>query len=88
MSKQSVDYSEEEVVTNVYKTETHVFKIKQDLLEKMKEGKEYLLKLGTRIQKNMKQLNDKSNGKEWQESYEAIFEEISNQKVMPGLVPQ
>lgn len=88
MSKPDVEFDTIEVVTNVYRTQTHSFKIREDLLDKMKEGKEYLLKLGTRIQKNMKQLNEKSNGKEWQESYEAIFEEITNQKVMPGLVPQ
>lgn len=88
MEKLDVEFDTISVVSNVYRTPTHVFKIREDLLDKMKEGKEYLLKLGSRIQKNMKQLNEKSNGKEWQESYEAIFEEITNQKILPGLVPQ
>lgn len=83
-----VEFGEIEVVTNVYKTETHMFKINSEQLEKMRDGKEFLLKIGTKIQKNMKQLQEKSNGKEWQESYEAIFEEITNQRIIKhGLVP-
>lgn len=84
-----VEYEETEVVTSIYKTDTHVFRINAHTLEKMREGKEFLLKIGTRIQKNLKQLNEKSNGREWQESYEAIFEEITNQKIVTGgLVPK
>lgn len=78
-----------EVITLIFRTETHSFKIREDLLEKMRDGKEFLLKLGTKIQKNLKQLNEKSNGREWQESYEAIFEDITDQKIIThGLVPQ
>lgn len=89
MSENEVDYEEIEVVTNVYRTKTHSFKINADLLDKMRAGKEFLLKIGTKIQKNMKQLEEKSNGKEWQESYEAIFENITNQRIVThGLVPQ
>lgn len=84
-----VDFGTLEVVTNVYKTPTHIFKINAEQLEKMKTGKEFLLKIGTKIQKNLKQLEEKSNGKEWQESYEAIFEEITNQRIIQhGLVPK
>lgn len=86
--KPEVEFDEVEVVTNVYRTPTHVFKINAETLEKMREGKEFLLKIGTKIQKNLRQLEEKSNGREWQLSYEAIFEEITNQRIIKGgLVP-
>lgn len=88
MEKVNVDYSEVEVVTNCYATPTHIFKINATQLDKMRLGKEFLLKIGTKIQKSMKQLEEKSNGKEWQESYEAIFEMITDQRIIQhGLVP-
>lgn len=81
-----VSFDEIEVVTNVYRTDTHIFKIKADTLDTMREGKEFLLKIGNKIQKNLRLLSEKSNGDEWQASYEAIFQEITNQRVVhPGV---
>jgi hypothetical protein len=86
MSK--VNFEELEVITNCYKTDTHIFKIKAEILDMMRENKDFLLKIGTKIQRSMKQIAEKSNGKEWQESYEAIFEEITSQRIINhGLVP-
>lgn len=89
MTEDAVKFHESEVVTNEYATETHSFKIKADTLETMREGKEFLLKIGTKIQKSMKQIAEKSNGREWQNSYEKIFEYLTDQKIIKhGLVPQ
>lgn len=85
----AVRFTQSEVVTYEYLTETHQFKIKEDTLESMRKGKDFLLKIGTKIQKQMKQISEKSNGREWQASYEKIFEYITDQKIIKhGLVPQ
>lgn len=89
MSEIKVEMEEIEVVTLSYKTPTHFFKIKEETLNNMRNGKEFLIKIGTKIQKNMRQVEEKSNGKEWQESYEAIFEQITDQRIIKGgLVPK
>ena len=64
--------------TLVYETATHIFKIDEEKVEKAKED---LDALKTKIQKSMRQTVDISCGSFWDESYKAIFEEISGVKL-------
>lgn len=82
MADLKVDF--EEIVTRyqLYKTETHLFKISETQLDKLRLDKDFLVKIGTRIQKTMKQIQDKSNGSEWDDSYKAIFSEITKQRTL------
>lgn len=79
-----VNFEETVVTTNLYTTETHQFKIKADTLTKMKEGDNFLAKIASKIQKGMKQVADKSTGKEWENSYTAIYKEITGQTTIGG----
>lgn len=74
-----VNIEEVVVETRIYSTDTHQFKIRADSLDKMKDNEGFLMKIASKIQKSMKQMTDKSNGKEWENSYSAIFKEITGQ---------
>lgn len=65
-------------VYEIYNTTTHTFKIDESKLEELKENKAKLLTL---IQKNMKQVVSSSSGEFWEESYRAIFKEITGEDI-------
>ncbi|MDO8622631.1 MAG: hypothetical protein Q7R52_00120 [archaeon] len=76
----TVKESEETKTFLVYETATHKFKIGEDKLDKMQEGKDYLNKLSTMIQKTMKQTIDSCSGEMWEESAQEFFTFITKQK--------
>jgi flagellin-specific chaperone FliS len=65
--------------TMIFETETHIFKLAEEKLDKFNEDKspKSLRKLRTIIQKGMKQKVEVSSGVEWENSFELIFSDIT-----------
>lgn len=63
----------------IYKTPTHMYKVNDEKLEDLIPNTS---KLQTEIQKKMKQIVDYSTPEWWEESWKAIFEKITGQKLV------
>lgn len=77
-----VKISNESKHLNVYETFKFKFRLSEKNLEKMQDSDSYPLNLYTKIQKCIKLKKKLANGKEWEDSCKAIFEEIAEQKCM------
>jgi len=80
-----VKIREEVVVRKVYETATHKFTISKDTLERMEEREDYIQRIGTLIQKSMRQVVDNSSGGAWDSSVDLIFTAITKQKTLRGV---
>jgi hypothetical protein len=60
----------------VYETEKFKFKIETSSLEKMREKKDFLSRLITKIQKNMRQTVKQVSGQEWGDNCAAFYNKI------------
>jgi len=68
----------EEITTSVvFETDTHKYKVKDEKLEDLKTKGN--LPLFRHIQKSMRQTADDVTGKQWQDSAQGIFQEITGQ---------
>ena len=65
--------------TEVFETETHIFKISKEKLDAFQESNspKSLKKLKTAIQKGLRQRVEECDGKRWEESFEMIFKDIT-----------
>ena len=66
----------------IFETTSHKLKIGESKLEKLQEGKDYLNKLSTLIQKTMKQTVNSCSGENWEQSCQDIFTKITKQKTL------
>lgn len=75
----TVKHNEEIKTYLIWETPTHKFSIMKEKLEKLKNEEDYQSKLGTLIQKNMKQTVNNIRGEIWEESANEIFSTIASQ---------
>lgn len=76
----NVTRSQETKVTLCFDTPTHIFKISESKYEKLESDPKFFVKIARDIQKRMKQIsNKKCTGKNWEDSWKAIFTEITGQ---------
>ena len=78
----TVKQSEETKTFLLFESPTHKFKISENALEKMQDNKDYLNKIATLIQKNMKQTVNSCSGDNWEASVQEIFTTITKQKTL------
>ena len=77
-----VNETEEIKKYKVFSTDSHRFKISSAKLAELEEEEKYYVKLAMLIQKSMKQIVRKSDGKKWEASWLAIFKEITGQETI------
>jgi hypothetical protein len=83
-----VKISNESKELSVYETFKFKFRLSEKNLDKLKDSDSYPLNLYTKIQKCIKLKKKLANGKEWEESCKAIFEEIAETKCMFELIEE
>lgn len=78
-----VKHKTETSTKEIFETKTHVFKINTDTLDRLKELASDKLekKLKRKIVRNLRPISDNCNGRDWEESYQSILNNILEQSL-------
>jgi hypothetical protein len=71
-----VEITEEKKDFEVYETEKFRFRINTDALTRLKEKDDFQARLKTKVMKQMKITAKTVTGREWEESVNAIYDEV------------